>query len=866
MTTHDALAAAIADRYRIEREIGAGGMATVFLAHDVKHDRRVALKVLHPDLAATIGVERFLAEIKVTANLQHPHILSLFDSGSAAGQAYYVMPFVDGESLRDRLERDRQLPVADAIQIAAGVASALEYAHKHAVIHRDIKPENILLQDGQALVADFGIALAVSAAGGQRLTQTGLSLGTPQYMSPEQAMGDKVIDARADIYALGVVTYEMLAGEPPFTGPNAQAIVAKILTERARPLRELRDRVPEGVAHAIERAIERFPADRFASAHAYAAALEGSRAASPPSLATVGASSRVRRRQLLAVVGIGGLVAGAALATVALPARRPANEYVHRRLTFDGRSWYPEISPDGRYVAFVSGECDDTPLCTGDVMVRELPVGQPAVLAHSVRALTGMRWNADASALAFTGSLEIGSGVFVALRTGGTPRLVGPKTDVFGFIDNSTLFTFLSPGTSVNLIDVASGATKDSVIFAGRMTSLDWSATTATWLAEREGDPLRVVLASRAGAATDSVLMPDPIIRSTTRWATGHSAILYLVGDGSLNSLEEMPVAGGGAHFSGAPRVIQRGLPRLFSSFSSSSAGRLAIGEVSMIDNLVSFDLAQPGGRPRRIAIAPGSYFDAPHIAPDGKQVAFATTDYQGNNAFLVPSDGGAVSALTQAVSPSAERPIGWMNDGKRVILASVHGPESQLSIADIKTGRIHALGASGSLSGPTLGYMAVEIAGGQLAFFHRGSLVRLDTLSGQSTEIARIAGELRRVSPDGKRIAISGLEPVESSLSIVEVATGKVTKIATLPRPLGVVVGWGRDGTLYLPKRTDTGFELWRISDSGGALTKFAALSERCWPYGFDFAVESKRAVCYSSDVYPDIWLLERPDGLGRK
>jgi tRNA A-37 threonylcarbamoyl transferase component Bud32 len=866
MTTHDALAAAIADRYRIEREIGAGGMATVFLAHDLKHDRRVALKVLHPDLAATIGVERFLAEIKVTANLQHPHILSLFDSGSAAGQAYYVMPFVDGESLRDRLERDRQLPIADAVKIATGVASALEYAHKHGVIHRDIKPENILLQDGQPLVADFGIALAVSAAGGQRLTQTGLSLGTPQYMSPEQAMGDKVIDSRADIYALGVVTYEMLAGEPPFTGPNAQAIVAKILTERARPLRELRDRVSEGMAYAVERAIERLPADRFDSAHAFAEALEDSRAGAAPSPATGGASPRARRRPPLAAVAIGGLLVGAALATIVRPARRPENEYVHRRLTFDGRSWYPEISPDGRYVAFVAGECDDTPLCTGDVMVRELPVGQPAVLAHNVRALTAMRWNADASALAFDGSLDIGSGVFVTARTGGTPRLVGPKTNNFGFIDNSTLYTFLSPGTAAKLIDVASGATKDSVVFAGRMSSLDWSATTATWVAEREGDPLRLVLASRAGVATDSVVMPDTTIRGSVRWWTGRSALLYWVTDGSLNSLEEMPVSGGGAHFSGAPHVIQRGAPRLFASFSSSSAGRLAIGEVSTIDNLVSFDLAQPGGRPRRVAIAPGSYFDAPHIAPDGKQIAFGNTDFQGENSFLIPTEGGTVRALTQAVSPSGERPLGWMKDGTRLILASVHGPQAQLSIADVKTGRIRALGESSSLSGPTLGYDAVEIAGGQLAFFHRGSLVRLDTLGGQPSEIAKISGELRRASPDGKRIAISGLEPVESSLSIVEVATGKITKIATLSRPFGVVVGWGRDGTLYLPKRTDTGFELWRISDAGGALTKFATLSERCWPYGFDFAVESKRAVCYSTDVYPDIWLLDQAGGAARR
>src|SRR3954451_21479351 len=236
----DSLSAALADRYRIERELGEGGMATVYLAHDLKHDPRVAIKVLKPELAVVIGADRFLREIKTIASLQHPHILGLIDSGEADGTAFYVMPFVEGESLRDLLAREKQLPIADTIRIASEVASALDYAHRHGVIHRDIKPENILLHDGSALVADFGIALAVSAAGGTRLTQTGLSLGTPHYMSPEQAMGEREITARSDVYALGCVTYEMLVGEPPFTGPTAQSVVAKMMTDDPRPPSELR--------------------------------------------------------------------------------------------------------------------------------------------------------------------------------------------------------------------------------------------------------------------------------------------------------------------------------------------------------------------------------------------------------------------------------------------------------------------------------------------------------------------------------------------------------------------------------------------------------------------------------------------------
>ena len=227
------LATALSDRYRIERELGQGGMATVYLAQDLRHDRKVAIKVLRPELAAVIGAERFLREIKTIANLQHPHILGLIDSGEVNGTAYYVMPFVEGESLRDRLNREKQLPIADAVRFASEVAAALDYAHRHGVIHRDIKPENVMLHDGSALVADFGIALAVSSAGGSRMTETGMSLGTPHYMSPEQAMGEREITARSDVYALGAMTYEMLLGEPPFSGPTAQAIVAKVLTEDA---------------------------------------------------------------------------------------------------------------------------------------------------------------------------------------------------------------------------------------------------------------------------------------------------------------------------------------------------------------------------------------------------------------------------------------------------------------------------------------------------------------------------------------------------------------------------------------------------------------------------------------------------------
>ncbi|MGH7631254.1 MAG: protein kinase domain-containing protein [Gemmatimonadales bacterium] len=273
------LEAGLADRYALQREIGRGGMATVFLAHDAKHDRSVALKVLHPELAVALGPERFQREIRLAARLQHPHILTVLDSGEAGGHLWFTMPFVEGESLRSRLSRERQLPLDDAVRIGIEAARALDYAHTHGVVHRDVKPENILLTaDGTTLVADFGIARALGGDDAQ-LTETGMSVGTPTYMSPEQAAGERNVDGRSDIYSLGCVLYEIIAGEPPFTGPTAQVVLMRRFTDTPRPLHEVRDTVPAGVEQAVFKALARSPADRFATAAQVAQALDGVQAA-----------------------------------------------------------------------------------------------------------------------------------------------------------------------------------------------------------------------------------------------------------------------------------------------------------------------------------------------------------------------------------------------------------------------------------------------------------------------------------------------------------------------------------------------------------------------------------------------------------
>ncbi len=468
MPTIDRLTAALSDRYRIERELGAGGMATVYLAEDLKHDRRVAIKVLKPELAAVLGADRFVVEIKTTAALQHPHILPLFDSGTADGFLYYVMPFIEGETLRATLDREKQLGVEEAVRITTQVADALDYAHRHGVIHRDIKPENILMHDGRPMVADFGIALAVSAAAGGRMTETGLSLGTPHYMSPEQATADREITGRADIYSLASVLYEMLTGDPPHTGSTAQQIIMRIITEPAAPVTKVRKNVPPNVAAAVAQALEKLPADRFESAKAFADALSqrgftstamleagapslGVRGASPRALIALGAVAvlatavagwallrpapepRVTRFPLLLpegqalTTGVNGMIAtltpdGGALVYVAGegPMRRlwvrPLDRLDATPLPGTEGASDASVSPDGTRIAFLT---NGSPRFLKVVPIQGGPV--LALTDSLVDAGGGVSWGTDGY-IYYDGKLE-GDGIARIKETGGRPEI-----------------------------------------------------------------------------------------------------------------------------------------------------------------------------------------------------------------------------------------------------------------------------------------------------------------------------------------------------------------------------------------------------------------------------------------------------------
>ena len=460
-TLPERLTAALSDRYRLERKLGEGGMATVYLAEDLKHKRRVALKVLKPELAAVLGAERFVQEITTTAALQHPHILPLFDSGTADGFLYYVMPFIDGETLRSRLDRETQLGIDEAVHITMAVADALDYAHRNGVIHRDIKPENILLHDGRPMVADFGIALALSAAAGGRMTETGLSLGTPHYMSPEQATAEKEITARSDVYSLGSVCYEMLSGQPPHLGGSAQQIIMKIVTDTARPVTELRKSVPHNVAAAVAKSLEKLPADRFASAREFGEALRNPAftvAGGIGGVAAVAPSSGRWRALAIGASAVAVLAAAAAAWLAGRPA--PAGPVGRYAVTLDstaplaywgsGEPARLALTPDGRELVYPSGPQNTQ----RQLFIR--PLGslesRPIPGTVGVTAMPAVSW--DGSQVAFL-TFNPASMRVASLRGGPTVTLMdsayqsgpawGPDGFVY-FVSNDTLIRRVPDG------------------------------------------------------------------------------------------------------------------------------------------------------------------------------------------------------------------------------------------------------------------------------------------------------------------------------------------------------------------------------------------------------------------------------------
>jgi Tol biopolymer transport system component/tRNA A-37 threonylcarbamoyl transferase component Bud32 len=695
------IAATLVDRYRIERELGAGGMATVYLAEDVRHHRKVALKVLHPELSAVLGPERFLKEIELTASLQHPHILPLFDSGSADGQLFYVMPFVEGETLRTRLERERQLPIADVLRIAREVADALQYAHGRGVIHRDIKPENVLLQGGHALVVDFGIALAVTQIAGSRLTDSGISLGTPHYMAPEQAMGEKAIDARADVYALGAVTYEMLAGEPPFTGPTAQAIVGKVMNTEPPAVTSLRASVPASLAAAVHTALQKLPADRFPTAESFAEALTAGGPFGRHGAVTGARPARRGVRRWLAPIAL--VAAGSALGWIARstsPRAGPATPVSHHSILLpEGtifstypRPWGLALSPDGGTIVYSASVGPDQ---------QRLYVKRPG--------------NLDAQAMA------------------------GTEGGVHPFFSSDGMWVAFFADRALKKVSMVSG----SVEVIARLDEATGAGSPGSWgedgtlLFGQVGDipTIGIASVSATGGAVTILTRPDHAQGEARHVAPqrlpGTETLLYTVVNGARRPrVMARPLRGGapklvldrarGARYLGNGRLIYEIEGELFTARFDvntlvvsepirvlggvirhpNSSGWAAAGAVLVYRPAVSRVLVwvRRDGLRTRLALPPKDY-STPKLSPAGDRVAVAAADRDRSDVWI-----GDLRREVMMKASSDGQTVGgvWTPDGERLTVSRTNGSRFDLySLRADGSGGSDSLFANGALLWP---------------------------------------------------------------------------------------------------------------------------------------------------------------------
>jgi len=662
----DRLSAALSGRYRVERELGAGGMATVYLADDLKHDRKVAVKVLKPELAAVLGAERFVVEIKTTAAMSHPHILPLFDSGTADGFLFYVMPFIEGETIREKLNRETQFGVDEAVRIAREVADALDYAHRHGVIHRDIKPENILLHDGRAMVMDFGIALAVSAAAGGRMTETGLSLGTPHYMSPEQATAEKALTPRSDVYSLGSVLYEMLTGEPPHIGGSAQAIIMKIVTDRARPVTDIRKSVPPHVAAAVAKAVEKLPADRFESAKAFGDAL-GNAAFTSPTAAAFAADGAARGRRLPVALAAGGvalatLAGGYALGRQASPATHGTPVMLSVNLpdsmTAINRCCGPAqvISPDGRTLVFVGMELG------GDGALYRRSLGELTV--ERIPGTDGGAnpfFSPNGAWLVFVVNdqmkkLPLGGGPIVPVAT------TGPFNGAAWLEGDVIVY---SSNTERELWRVSAAGGKPE-----RLPRPDSTARLRTPAALPGG---KAVLAAQRGLTTpldqSSIVVVDLASGRMDTLGLGTRAAYangFLVFTGSDGTLLTQPFDPGSRRTTGEATPVLTGVSlsgAAVHEFSVSTSGSLLY---SVGSGSGSEALRVTTSTSTRLLALPGPPTDNledPAVAPDGRRVAVTLERGGSTDVWMLEQSSGTMNRLTIG---GARAPV-WSRDGQQI-------------------------------------------------------------------------------------------------------------------------------------------------------------------------------------------------------
>jgi serine/threonine protein kinase len=861
---------ALAGRYTIARRLGYGATAFVYLARDMKHDRLVALKLLRPELSAHIAAERFLREIRVAATLQHPHILALYDSGEANGLLYYVMPYVAGESLRARLERDVHLPIDEALMLIRALAGALDYAHRQDVIHRDIKPENILLQEGHPLLADFGLALAIRSAGGHRLTASGLSVGTPLYMSPEQATADRVLGPQSDIYSLAAVAYETLAGEPPFAGRSVDAIRARVVLEPPRPIRIVRDTVPEGAETAILRALAKVPADRFRTAGEFAAALT---ARAPVRLL------RFRKRSLIRSIPLIAATMVVAALIARFTSRSPfPRASIQRQLTFSGKTLNVAISPDGQFLAYaVKGDSLDP------LIVQDLAGGSPDTLA-SLPDVTSLQWSPDGARL-LVGSYDAARASGLALivhRSGGPVRRVNAANRVVGGISA----TWLPDGRRVSICCDTAGRpivanletdSTETVTIAGDygwIGGVSWApdgqrlaAITSSFAGPKAGSELRVAfLDGRA-----EIVVRDTVTLSAPQWSSASDAIFYARPDGTVWRVR---ISRRTNRAMSPPEKLHGELEALrgdyndWVSFSLTRDGRkMVYSKGRRFSNLALVEPTTSGNRSRTVSLTSGTSLRwSPAVSPDGRWIAFAQEVEGGADLFRMPLEGGGPTRITVGARVKYPSYVAWSPDGTRLAFMTARAGRGTIWTADVEGGALNQFDATAMSvhtshltwgPGSRIVYQSADQAG---LHFLDPVTSEEDTLivEPRSADASMFWGP--QYSPDGRHLAVLWANfalPRETGIWVYKLGDRSRTPILPLwgywPR------GWSADGRYIYLQRASRGSALFRIP-AGGAKAPEAFLKTpfrdvECTPVG---PTRPNVFVCAAFDFVSDVWMVE--------
>ncbi len=872
------LNAALTERYRIERELGAGGMATVYLAHDLRHERPVALKVLRAELAAALGPERFLREIRTTAQLSHPHILPLLDSGAAVGTLFYVMPYVEGESLRGRLEREKQLPLEDALQLTREVADALSYAHGHGVVHRDIKPENILLQGGHAVVADFGIARAVSAAGGTRLTETGLAIGTPAYMSPEQASGSKDLDGRSDLYSLGCVLYEMLSGETPYTGPTAQAILAKKLSEPLPRISVVREAVSPGIEAALNKALARTPADRFVTASEFAGALAHPETIPAPATTP---SGWWRRRPAplvaaLVVIGVATVTAVLAIGGVARPLSIVATD-VTPVTNEPGVEFQPAVAPDGKEVAYVAGA-----IGAPHLMIRStanVAGGEVRLADTSFRSEWYPSWSPDGEFVRFRGCRATGCAWYEIGRMGGALRALalprGAESPAWSsdgrvaFLIADSIFVSPASGSQRRLVAVQrTGATTEihSLAWSVDDRSIAYVVGNSDWRTSGNLNPSAIWVVRADGGEPRPVTSVDNLNTSPT-WLDAHHLLFVSNRDGPTG-MYVLEVGAGGAR--GSARAIP-GVSDPHSISYATAARSLVYAKFELRQNVRAYPLGRPAPISIRVGVPVTSgsqVIEATDPSPDGRWLAY-NGNARGNSDIYKKSVWGD-PAVPLTDTPYDEYAPRWSPDGRELAYQAMIGTNSSRIMVMSSEGGSPAVVTKPPTNlwdnFPVWARSGLAIAFGR----YDGAtiepwLVARDTVGGQWREPVRLSGHGCFPSdwaPDGSGVLCVSY-PSGKTLSLLP-ARGPTLWTRDLAATSQLTAGgyalpkYSRDGrTIYIVATHQDGRRgVWAIPATGGPARLVVASDDPAVTAQWHISVGRDRLYLTVAEYESDIWV----------